>query len=233
MHGLLISSFVVKKIWAALILIAVVFISYAPAVRDGFVWDDTALVLRDPLIRSWRLIPEGLNHYLFVDATPCDFYRPLQRLTYTVEYALFATRPAPYHLTNIALHAGAAIALVFFAETLLNAFGCESRRARTVAVIAALIWAVHPVHTAAVVYVSGRADPLAALFGFSGCYLILRSLVRRGAHASAYLTGAGIAFLGSALSKEGGLLFPLMMVPVLILLKQWRVLIRLSIVAAF
>jgi protein O-mannosyl-transferase len=48
----LISSFVVKKIWAALILIAVVFISYAPAVRNGFVWDDTALVLRDPLIRS-------------------------------------------------------------------------------------------------------------------------------------------------------------------------------------
>src|SRR2546430_4104221 len=122
---------------------------------------------------------------------------------------------------------------MFFAEALLDAFGCESRRARAVAVIAAVIWAIHPVQSAAGVYVSGRADQLAAVFGFSGCYLVLRSLVRRGAHASAYLTGAGIAFLGSALSKEGGLLFPLMMVPVLILLKQWRVLIRLSIVAAF
>ena len=222
-----------KKIWAGLILLVVVFISYAPVVRNGFVWDDTALILRDPLIRSWRLIPEGFNHYLFVDATPSDFYRPLQRLTYTIEYALFATHPAPYHLTNIVLHAAAAIALMLFAEALLDAFDCDARRARAIAVIAALIWAIHPVHTAAVVYVSGRADPLAALFGFSGCYLVLRSLVRRGAHASAYLTGAGIAFLGSALSKEGGLLFPLMMVPVLILLKQWRVLIRLSIVAAF
>jgi len=91
----LISSFVVKKIWAALILIAVVFISYAPAVRNGFVWDDTALVLRDPLIRSWRLIPEGFNHFLFVDATASDFYRPIRRLIYTIDYAAFAT-----HCTN-------------------------------------------------------------------------------------------------------------------------------------
>ncbi|PYJ80841.1 MAG: hypothetical protein DME73_08640, partial [Verrucomicrobia bacterium] len=73
----MIPSFVVKKIWAALILIAFVFISYAPAMRNGFVWDDTALILRDPLIRSWRLIPEGFNHFLFVDATASDFYRPI------------------------------------------------------------------------------------------------------------------------------------------------------------
>src|SRR4029077_13046165 len=132
------SSFVVKKIWAVLILLAVVFVSYSPAFRNGFVWDDTALILRDPLIRSWRLIPEGFNHYLFVDATASDFYRPLQRLTYTIEYALFTARPGPYHLTNIALHAAAAIALLMFAGELLEAFGCESRRSRWIAMVAAL-----------------------------------------------------------------------------------------------
>src|SRR4051794_21991602 len=145
-------------------LVLLVVAAHAPALRATFVWDDTALVLRDPLIRSWRLIPEGFNHYLFVDATPSNFYRPLQRLTYTLEYALFTARPGPYHLTNIALHAAAAIALLFFAEALLGAFGCDPRRARWVALVAALVWAIHPVHTAAVVYVSGRADPLAALF---------------------------------------------------------------------
>src|SRR5690349_17490697 len=126
------------QIFAVVLLILVTAISYAPAVRDGFVWDDTALVLRDPLIRSWRLIPEAFNHYLFLDATPSDFYRPLQRLTYTIEYALFATHPAPYHLTNIALHAAAAIALMLFAKALLEVFGCEGGRARTIAVIASL-----------------------------------------------------------------------------------------------
>ena len=72
-----------RLLFAGILLISVL-ASYAPAVRNGFVWDDTALILRDPLIRSWRLIPEGFNHFLFTDAAASDFYRPLQRLTYTV-----------------------------------------------------------------------------------------------------------------------------------------------------
>ncbi len=73
-----------KKIVPALVIAAAILAAYAPAVRDGFVWDDVALLLRDPLIRSPRLIPEGFQHFLFTDATASDFYRPLQRLTYTL-----------------------------------------------------------------------------------------------------------------------------------------------------
>src|SRR4051812_16530065 len=159
----------VKKFYAILLILAVTAGSYLPSVRNGFVWDDTALILRDPLIRSWRLIPEGFNHYLFVDATASDFYRPLQRLTYTIEYACFGVQPAGYHVTNVGLHCAAAIVLLFFGEELLAAFGCSTPRRRWIALVTALIWVVHPVHSGAVDYVSGRADPLAALFGFSGC----------------------------------------------------------------
>src|SRR5438046_3126481 len=172
------------------VLVVLIFAAHAPALRATFVWDDTALVLRDPLIRSWRLIPEGFNHYLFVDATPSDFYRPLQRLTYTAEYALFAEKPAPYHFTNVALHTAAAIVLMAFGEALLAAFGCDRRRAWWFALVAAVIWAIHPVHSGAVDYVSGRADLLAAVFGFSGCYLALRSLVRHGRNAVVCQIGA-------------------------------------------
>ena len=66
------------------VLVALIFAAHAPALRATFVWDDTALVLRDPLIRSWRLIPEGFQRFLFVDATPSNFYRPVQRLSYTL-----------------------------------------------------------------------------------------------------------------------------------------------------
>jgi Flp pilus assembly protein TadD len=223
----------VRRLFAILLIVVAVTASYAPAARDGFVWDDTALVLRDPLVRSWRLIPEGFNHYLFVDATPSDFYRPLQRVTYTIEYAFFAARPGPYHITNIALHTAAAIALLLFAEALLQAFGCESGRSRWIAMIATLVWAIHPVHTSAVVYVSGRADPLAALFGFSGCYLILRSLQKSGPRAAIFMSGAAVAFLCSALSKETGLVFPLSMTIVLVILKQRRAILWLSVVTVF
>src|SRR5437667_6590315 len=101
------------------LLVVLIFAAHAPALRTTFVWDDTALVLRDPLIRSWRLIPEGFNHFLFVDATPSDFYRPIQRLTYTFDYALFAFSPGPYHVTSILWHALATIALFLFAAEFL------------------------------------------------------------------------------------------------------------------
>ena len=217
----MIPSLVVKKIWAALILLVAVFISYAPAVRNGFVWDDTALVLRDPLIRSWQLIPEGFNHFLFVDATASDFYRPLQRLAFTIDYAAFAFNPGPYHVISVLWHGLAAIALLFFAEEFLLGFGLERRRGRLIALIAALIWAIHPIQSAAVVYISGLADPLAATFGFFGLFLLLRASHSAGRSKLLLFIAAALALLASALSKESGLIFPVLGLLLFLLEKNW------------
>lgn len=202
------SSFVVKKIWAVLILLGIVFVSYAPALRNGFVWDDTALILRDPLIRSWRLVPEGFNHFLFIDATPSDFYRPVQRLSYTLDYALVGFQPALYHVTSVVWHGVAAIALLFFAEELLVTFGIARPKSRLIGLIAAVVWAIHPVQSAAVIYISGRADALAASFGFLGLFFLLRAEQARGGRKLWLFVASGVVFLLSALSKEAGLIFP-------------------------
>jgi len=223
----------VKKIWAVLILFAAVFISYGPALRNGFVWDDTALILRDPLIRSWRLISEGFNHFLFIDATASDFYRPLQRLTYTVDYAIAGFQPGFYHATSILWHAFAAITFLFFAEELLSSFGLERARARTIAFFAALAWAIHPVQSAAVVYVSGRADPLAATFGFLGLFLLLRANQAGGTRKLFLFVGSGVALLLSAFSKEAGLIFPLIGIILCVLQGNLRELWRIALVTGF
>ena len=222
-----------KKYLAVLLIIAGVFASYAPGLRDGFVWDDTALILRDPLIRSWRLIPEAFNHFLFVDATASNFYRPLQRLTYTLDYAAFAFRSGPYHAASILWHAAAAIALFVFAEELLLAFGIERRKRLWIAFLAVLVWAIHPVESAAVVYVSGRADPLAATFGFFGLYLFLLSLRAIGQRKLFFLFGAGVALLLSALSKETGLIFLAIGIAFFVLKKNWINMCKAVAVAAF
>ena len=222
-----------KKYLAILLIIAGVFASYAPALRDGFVWDDTALILRDPLIRSWRLIPEGFNHFLFVDATASDFYRPLQRLTYTLDYIAFAFRPGAYHAASILWHAAAAIALFVFAEELLLAFGIERQKRLWIAFLAVLVWAIHPVESAAVAYVSGRADPLAATFGFFGLYLFFLSVRAIGRRRLFFLIGAGVALLLSALSKETGLIFPAIGIAFFVLKKDWIDMWKAVAVAAF
>jgi protein O-mannosyl-transferase len=200
----------VKRIWAVVILSLVVFISYAPAVRNGFVWDDTALISRDPLIRSWRLIPEGFNHFLFVDATPSNFYRPLQRLTYTIDYAAFAFRPGPYHFVSILWQVVAAIALLAFAEEFLTVLGIGPARAWWISLATAFIWAIHPVQSAAVVYISGRADPLAAAFGFFGLFVLIRAERVPGQRKLLFLVISFLAFVLSALSRESGLIFPVL-----------------------
>jgi len=223
----------VKKHLAVILIVLGVVACYAPAIRNGFVWDDTALILRDPLIRSWRLIPEGFNHYLFVDATASDFYRPLQRLTYTVEYAFFTVRPAPYHCTNVLLHSAAAVALFFFAEALLGAFGLAAARSRSIAFLGTIAWAIHPIQSAAVDYVSGRADLLAALFGFGGCYCALRALRESGGRKIILPFVAGLAFLASALSKETGLMFPLLAIVFLLLLQKRVAAIRIFAITIF
>jgi tetratricopeptide (TPR) repeat protein len=221
----------VKKRFAILLIVLAVFASYAPALRNGFVWDDTALILRDPLIRSWRLIPEGFNHYLFTDATASNFYRPVQRLTYTFDYSIAAFRPTLYHLTSILCHATAAVAWFFLAEELLCFFGVASRKRLLISFFATLIWAIHPVQSAAVVYVSGRADPLAALFGFVGFYFVLRSADPAGKRRPLCLAGATLAFLLGGLSKESGLVFPLLALLALGLRRNWGAMFKTGVIA--
>ncbi len=222
-----------KKTLAALLIVIIVAGVYAPALRNDFVWDDTALVLRDPLIRSWRLIPEGFNHFLFADATPSDFYRPLQRVTYTLEYVAFGFRPMPYHLLTIIYHAAAAVALFFFAQELLLSYGLHERKRCLIAFLATLVWAIHPVQSAAVVYISGSADPLAALFGFVGLYLAIRSTRATSASKWRLFIGSGLAFLLSAFCKEAGLIFPVLLLILCALGKAWREVWKTVALAAF
>ena len=184
-----------QRVAALLLVIVATLLVYWPAQFNGFVWDDTALVLRDPLIRSWRLIPEGFRHFLFIDATASDFYRPIQRLSFTLDYAIWEFFPKGYHLTNVYLHIGAAVALFFLVER------WPGRSPPWLSGTVALLWAVHPLHSSAVTYISGRADPLAALFGFSALTLALITLERRRFSGLA-TAGAAVCFLAALLSKE-------------------------------
>jgi protein O-mannosyl-transferase len=222
-----------KKFLLPLFLAVAVFTTYAATLRNEFVWDDTALILRDPLIRSWQLIPEAFQHFLFTDATPSDFYRPIQRLTFLADYAAFVFKPAGYHFTSILCHLGAALALFLLATELLRGWNVEEGKRRWIAFIAAVLWAVHPLHTAAVAYISGRADPLAAMFGFLALYCGLRVPPVIRANRWLLQIAATILFLLSALSKESGLIFPLLLIAILALRKSWRQIGPAAVIAAF
>ncbi len=177
---------------------------YLPSLTNGFVWDDVALVQRDPLIRSWQLGSEAFDHFLFLDATGSDFYRPIQRLTYIFDYHFYFFNPWGYHLSSIVVHALAAGAFFLLARAVVTRFSPDGTASFWPALAASLIWAVHPLHTSAVTYVSGRADPLAALFIFLGLAVALRAMRNPLVNWRDFV--AGLCFLLAAFSKELGLI---------------------------
>ncbi|CAN5512236.1 hypothetical protein BH18VER1_BH18VER1_03000 [soil metagenome] len=222
-----------KKSLFLLVLLAVTFGVYAPALRNEIVWDDTAHILRDPLIRSWRLIPEGFQHFLFTGVTAPDFYRPIQRLTYTLEYAAYGVQPFGYHLTSIAIHAAAAMALLFFGLELLRSFDVPERKRAWISLAAALVWAIHPAHSGAVAYISGRADPLAAAFGFAGLAFAVASRRALGVRQWVFTSAAAACCLLSVLSKEAGLIFPALWIAIFMLRREWKHALRGGVASLF
>lgn len=220
-----------SRILSVLSIIIATFVAYTPAMRNSFVWDDTALVLRDPLIRHWRLAPQAVGEFLFFDASPANFYRPMQRLTYVADYAFWGiarpaqkgpaktgapdtgdgadlhaveTAPQPgWHFSSVFWHALAAVALWRLLQQWLGKNGDAW------ALGVALLWALHPLHTSAVTYVSGRADSLAACFAFSALYFVAKAHQRgrlepQDRAAARQAIAAMVCGFFALLSKESG-----------------------------
>ena len=150
-------------IFAAAALVAVVFICYANSLGNGFVFDDQFLV---PVYGRIRNLSQLVKTLL-------DSYRPMRNVSYGIDFLVWGLKPFGFHLTNVLIHAANTV-LVFY---LIRRF---SARLST-AVIAGLIFAVHPIQTDSVSYVSGRRDILFTLFYLAAfhAYLTYREKASR------------------------------------------------------
>ena len=151
---------------AAALIVAATLLVYANALGNAFLWDDHFLVVGNTAIKHWANVATIFVHPLFPDAIGSRYYRPLQTLTYLLDYQLWGLRPWGFHLTNMLLHAGTAV--------LLYRLGLVVLRDARAALAGALLFAVHPIHTEAVTYVSGRSDPLAAFLMLAAALWFVR-----------------------------------------------------------
>lgn len=125
-------------------LVLAVVLVYFNSLPNDFIFDDVPLVQNSLWITSAN----------FIDILRS--YRPLRYVSYALDYRIFGMNPAGFRLMNIIYHTISVLAL-FWA---LMMFGFKKRAAFA----AALIFAVHPVNTDAVAYISGRRDVLMGLF---------------------------------------------------------------------
>ena len=143
--------------WAGIVLFTVTFAAYFPAFRGGFIWDDDAHVTQ-PSLRTLH----GLWRIWFEPGATQQYY-PLLHTTFWVEHRIWGDSPLGYHLANIALHAGVAC---LFAAVL-------RRLAVPGAFLAALIFAVNPVHVESVAWITEQKNTLSAVFYLSAALVFL------------------------------------------------------------
>lgn len=147
-----------------LLLVLAVGVTYANAVNVDFTYDDYAFVYNNEAIRSFGPLSKFLlSPNAFAQPANDHVYRPLASFSFAVNYAVNGLEPSGYHIANLLFHTLNAF-LVFLLLRRLG-FGDGPSCA------GALIFAIHPVHTEAVTWISGRGNVL-FLFFFLISYLL-------------------------------------------------------------
>jgi tetratricopeptide (TPR) repeat protein len=159
--------------WPIAVILLIGAIAYANSLRNPFLFDDHLAVVENESIRHLADLGE-----VFTPAHESPVAgRPVVNLTFAVNYALGGLDVTGYHLWNIATHLAAAL-LIFgiVRRTLAGQTGWLRSRATPLACTVAALWAVHPLTTDAVDYVTQRTELTMGALLLLTLYASLRAL---------------------------------------------------------
>ncbi len=189
-----------------LIIVAVIAIGiYANSLVNDFVYDDEYVVLKDPSITSLGNVPEFFTRHLGFAVG--RFYRPVVSATYALNYALSGAKPFGFHLANVLFHALNSV-LVYILLLMMFSNG-QNEYKKYFALFGAGLFAIHPIHTEAVAWVSGRTDSVFFTFYILAFIFYLR--YTSGAKGR-NLLWTSVFYSLSLLSKEMAITFPAVVV---------------------
>jgi tetratricopeptide (TPR) repeat protein len=165
----------------------------------------------DPTLQDWSAWWRSAGHSI----------RPLLKASFVASHrAGLAIQDVPlaHHLFNDGVHI-ATVAIAYLLALRLRQ--CASGRlpgagARTAAVIAAGVVALHPLATEAVTYISGRSVALATLLGFAAMLAHVRGAIEVGARSRCTTTLPALLVAAAIAVREA-----MFVMPLLVLLWEW------------
>ncbi len=167
---------------------------WAWTVTFGFVWDDFPTILTNPSLHQFSTLWRAFtSDYWGLHEVPAasGYWRPIPTLLYFMIAQVFGIHPAPFHAVNVLFHAANALLVTLLFESLgLSGFALIG---------AGFFWALHPIHSEPVSFISTLPDLMSAFFG-----LLAILLWKRNRDVPALISFA-LAFM----SKESALIFPL------------------------
>lgn len=161
-----------KKIFLPLAVCAIVIslsLFYSNSLTGAFIFDDLRNINDNPTIRNlWNLqdiffapIGTGLNN------------RPLINASFALNYAISGLDTWSYHILNLFIHIAASLTLFGILRRTLVQENIPDKirdQANLLALTCTLVWALHPLLTGAVSYISQRCESLMGLCFFLTLY---------------------------------------------------------------
>ena len=180
---------------------------YANTLGHDFALDDTIVITENVLTKKGiEGIPDLLTHdsfYGFFQVEGKDQlvqggrYRPLSLILFAFLYQLFGAVPFVFHLLNVLLFALSSILTYTLIKTLLTKF-VEGEYARFLSFVAAMLFAVHPIHTEVVANVKSADEIISYILSVSAMILVFKS----NKTSSRNMIMAGLLFFMALLAKE-------------------------------
>ena len=180
-----------NQLYRYALLIIIVFVTYANTLNHGFVWDDINIIVESPLTADLSNIPRFFISEDTADGSPTGYYRPITYVSFALDRAIWGLNPIGFNITNLLLHI--LVTLTFY-RVVVALFKREN-----LALIAALIFSLHPIAGETVnFHAGGRNTLLCACFGLISLLFYIKKK---------YIPSI-ICFTLAIFSKEFALLLP-------------------------
>ena len=192
----------------AAVLAGITLAVFSSTLASGFVYDARMQILTGDFIHDWRNWPAVLTgRVLGMDVL--DFNRPAMLASLMLDAAVWGRDPFGYHLTSVLMHA-ANVLLAWLVIREMTA--AEGRTEQVLApLLAAVVFAVHPVVTEAVCEPTFREDLLVALCTLSALVLAMRHDPATPGFDTRRAIGCTALCLLAIASKEAGIVAPMLL----------------------
>jgi hypothetical protein len=191
------------------LLILLVFVTgvFGYTTAFDFVWDDGVLLVGVDAYERF-----DLKRMFFALANQVE-YLPVRDVSYALDYALWGENPFGFHLTNLVLYYLNAVLVYRMSLQLTPRLFSAGRamdpgKTRAVALFTALLFAVHPVHSEAVSFISCRNVLLSGLFFFMSCSFFLTYLGRTGGNRRTFYAASLLCCALAIFSKATAVVLP-------------------------
>lgn len=199
-----------RTVFLHLVLIVSVSVAlFANTLNNQFVWDDWGFLLATDSYRSLNIVS------LLTSPGNGVEYLPVRDLSYVIDTVLWGGNPFGFHLTNLILYALNCVAVYFLANSacaLLTGGGnADPAPARRVALVTSLLFALHPIHSEAVSFITGRNTLLSGLFTFWSAQRFMHYLMAADQKSWRNLLLSFALYLLAIFSKGTSIFLPVML----------------------